>query len=626
MSNQDYFSSFRKLYYHLYTNSNTSRAERIIGDLSRLLLIAICKNKSKETNALIEDFLKDKKSANQALLPILSKYYPNSLAEEDKFFIDDNSLRYGLKEIYNLDIHLAKSHLLGDAFQALIGPNLRGDKGQFFTPRSVVKSMIRILAPYQGSKVLDPACGTGGFLTETISFWEEKGWQGKVIGLEKDHDLYNFSSALTEIMDGNNSKIFNVNSLDLRNLEKEVFDCDYILTNPPFGSKIAIKDKNILEQYDLGYEWIFNSEYDIWEKSEKLRSSQDPQILFIELCIKLLKQNGKLGIILPEGVFGNRSSGYVFDYLRQFGNIYALIDCPRTTFQPGTDTKTNILFFEKNLEKTKNICKIAVALDCGHDRRGRVIKADGSKYNDDFKLIADEWFNNNSNFWFEAEITDKHYLVPRYYDRKTDFLLENDAKTIQSKLISFDEMISNDWISIRKGNEVGSESYGTGDVPFVRTSDISNFEVSIDPTKSISRKNYELYKNEQDLKPRTILMVVDGRYRIGRCAILNEYNYQCVAQSHLRIINVNEDKAPFTAYELLYVLSLPSVQRDIRSLVFIQSTLGVLGKRIYEIKIPLPNKINKGFREQVEKFQNALELRSKYLHTIQKIESTSVEL
>jgi type I restriction enzyme M protein len=100
-------------------------------------------------------------------------------------------------------------------------------------------------------------------------------------------------------------------------------------------------------------------------------------------------------------------------------------------------------------------------------------------------------------------------------------------------------MISKKWISIRKGHEVGSDAYGTGDIPFIRTSDISNFEISIDPTKSVSEEVYDRYSKEQNLKAGNILMVVDGRYRIGRSAVLHSYNSKCIAQSHLRIISVN---------------------------------------------------------------------------------------
>lgn len=630
-SSTDYFDAFRKLYYHLYSNSNASRAERIIGDLSKLLLVALCKGQNPTYQLQIDKFLGNGGSANATLLPILKNHYSNVFGSDDKFHLDDNSLRYGLADIANLDLHGAKSHLLGDAFQALIGPNLRGDKGQFFTPRSIVRCMITVLSPKVGAKVVDPACGTAGFLTETASFWDSKRRKkGKLVGIDKDSDLFVFASALAELAAPKDSHILNANSLDIKALSKLDESCsplnaDYVLTNPPFGAKIPIKEPEILSQYDLGHIWEFSKQHDCWFRTGQLSSSQDPQILFIELCVRLLKSNGLLGIVLPEGVFGNTGSGYVLDYLRSQGEIFGLIDCPRTSFQPGTDTKTNILFFKKTAQPSNTHVKIAVALTCGHDRRGRIKKNDGTPYPDDFAAIAEDWTAATHEYWFETTVSNKHYLVPRYYDRKTDLLMERDAKRLNAKIMSFQEMIDHGWITVRKGHEVGSEVYGTGEIPFVRTSDISNFEVSIDPTKSVSEEVFHAVKDEQNLKPGTILMVVDGRYRIGRCAILHEFNYKCIAQSHLRIITVN-DNAPISPFELLYLLSLASVQRDIRSLVFIQSTLGSLGSRIKEIKIPVPEKRNPEFSAIVSSFTEALTERAKLLSVLARYEEMTVEL
>lgn len=630
-SSTDYFDAFRKLYYHLYSNSNASRAERIIGDLSKLLLVALCKSRSPGYQRQADEFLLNQGAANSTLLPILKKHYSNVFGSDDKFHLDDNSLRYGFSAIANLDLHGAKSHLLGDAFQALIGPNLRGDKGQFFTPKSIVRCMIAVLSPKGGSKVVDPACGTAGFLTETASYWEAKRRKnGTLIGVDKDSDLFIFASALAELAAPDCSHIINSNSLDIKALSKldescSPFNADYVLTNPPFGAKIPIKEQEILSQYELGFNWEFSKSEGRWIKTSQLSSSQDPQTLFIELCVRLLKPNGVLGIVLPEGVFGNTGSGHVLDYLRSQGEIFGLIDCPRTSFQPGTDTKTNILFFRKTKSSSNENVKIAVALSCGHDRRGRVQKNDGTPFPDDFAAIAEDWNSNTNEYWFESPVTNRYYLVPRYYDRKTDLLLERDAARLNANIMTFEEMISRGWITVRKGHEVGSEAYGTGDVPFVRTSDISNFEVSIDPTKSVSDEVFQTVRAEQNLKPGTLLMVVDGRYRIGRCAILHEFNYRCIAQSHLRIISVSQG-APFTPFELLYLLNLPSVQRDIRSLVFIQSTLGSLGSRIREIKVPVPAERNAEFSMMVSSFTEALTERARLLSLLSRFEETTVEL
>ena len=630
-SSVDYYESFRKLYYHLYSNSSASRAERIISDISKLLLVTLGAS-SPSDKKVISDFLAGSNTANESLLPLIRKKYDDVFDENDRFGVDDTSLRMGLESINELDLKNAPSHLLGDAFQALIGPNLRGDKGQFFTPKSVVRCMIEILAPESKSTVVDPACGTGGFLTEVAAYWDKnRSEHGKVIAIDKDKDLFILTSALLKISNPKKARAVNQNSLDISLLKclpksSSPFNADYVITNPPFGSKIPVKNQEILTQYELGYVWEFSKEEQYWVKTSTIRTTQDPQTLFIELCVELLSDGGKMGIVLPEGIFGNKTCGYIWDYLRAKGNIIGLIDCPRTTFQPGTDTKTNILFFEKSTKINNEQTKIAVAINCGHDRRGRNITSEGIAHADDFQNIASDWFSKKHEFCFDASITNPYYLVPRYYDEKTNYLLEDDANRLGATVISFGEMIDKGWLSIKKGHEVGSDAYGTGEVPFVRTSDISNFEISIDPTKAVSEEIYKKFSKDQNLKAGNILMVVDGRYRIGRSAILHSYNAKCIAQSHLKIISVNEELSPISSFELLYLLTMKSVQRDIRSLVFIQSTLGSIGSRIKEIKIPVPKKKDKAFKDKVDNFRISLEQRAKLLSSLLELENQNVEL
>ncbi|RJP53405.1 MAG: N-6 DNA methylase [Anaerolineaceae bacterium] len=635
-----YASAFKKLYYHLYSNSNSSRSEKIMSDLSNLLL---CKIVCERTNAqdAITKFLNKQGTANELFLPLLRKAFPHLITDDDKFYMDDKTLRYGLGELSGLSLQSASAHVMGEAFQALMGPRLRGDKGQFFTPKSLVKAIIAVLHPASDAKIIDPACGTGGFLVEAQAFQAdnftdlEKQQVGKFIGIDKDKDLCRLAEATLEIVAPERGLILNFNSLDIKTLMKlpesqSPFNADYVLTNPPFGAKIKITEQNILKQFRLGYKWLYSDSG--WLQENQLRDAQDPQILFIELCIKLLKPGGQMGIVLPEGVFGNTNTGYVWDYIRSQGNIVALLDCPRTTFQPSTDTKTNVLFFEKfkigsssNKENSKKVW-MAVALNCGHDRRGRTVKTNGDSYPDDYPIIGDSFKTRSTELtpWQYTEITDPYYLCPRYYDKSPLKELEKEAERLGAELISVREMVNKGFLKIRKGHEVGAESYGTGDIPFVRTSDISNYEISIDPTRSVSDEVYEKVRDLEQLAPNDILMVADGRYRIGRTAILHEHNYVCVVQSHLKIITVTP-QSPIDAVELLYILNLPMIQHQIRNLVFIQSTLGSLGSRLNEIMIPLPKK-NKEWDKTIGEFRYLVEGRSEFLKKLKEFEHAGYEL
>lgn len=634
-----YASAFKKLYYHLYSNSNSSRSEKIMSDLSNLLL---CKIVAERTNAqdVIADFLDKRGTANELLLPLLKENFPHLITDDDKFYLDDKALRYGLGELTSLSLQSASAHVMGEAFQALMGPRLRGDKGQFFTPKSLVKAMIAILNPTREAKVVDPACGTGGFLVETQSFQsgaspENHNQQfGKLIGIDKDKDLCRLAEATLEIVAPDRGIILNCNSLDIKALmnlpeDRSPFNADYVLTNPPFGAKIKVTEREILKQFSLGYKWSCLDSG--WIQDSQIRDAQDPQILFVELCIRLLKLGGQMGIVLPEGVFGNTNMGYVWDFIRSQGSIIALLDCPRTTFQPSTDTKTNVLFFEKSKtapspKDTSNKVWMAVALNCGHDRRGRVVKTNGASYPDDYPLIGDSFKSRLTEMtpWQYVEITDPYYLCPRYYDKSPLKELEREAQRLGAELISIREMVKKGFLTIRKGHEVGAESYGTGDIPFVRTSDISNYEISIDPTRSVSEEVYEQFRELEQLAPNDILMVVDGRYRIGRCAILHEHNYVCVVQSHIRIITVNP-KSPIDALEFLYILNLPMIQHQIRNLVFIQSTLGSLGSRLNEIMIPIPKK-NAEWTKTIEEFRQLIQGRSDLLRRLKEFEHAGYEL
>ena len=607
----DYQECFKDIYYFLYSNGNSSRAERIVSDITKVLLCKLMIEKNKTVN--IDDM--DIKQ----ILGMLKETYPVAFEQFDDFALTEDDLKNVMALLSNISLSDAPSHIIGDAFQAIIGPTIRGDKGQFFTPKSLVKCMIKIIDPKDGEIIMDPACGTGGFLVESYGY-QYNGKQSETnsyyIGIDKDKDMSDLSMAVTEIITSGKSKVYNQNSLEILCEGCKNHDLlgtiDVILTNPPFGSKIGVTEKTILEKYEFGHAWTFSEKDNTWYKMSNIVKSQDPQVLFIELCINLLKDGGRMAIVLPEGVFGNKSQGYIWAYLKEHGNIVAMIDCPRNTFQPSTDTKTNVLIFEKTKKKTKKI-KIAVAKNCGHDRRGRTTNSNNEPLPDDFFDIGFEYKKKNSLWWKTVSLRGTYY-VPRYF--------ENDALLIEykksEKFISVGEMIENGYLRIHSGHEVGSEAYGTGNIPFIRTSDLINFEVSSDPTNSVSEAIYEQYSKQQNLKEGDILFIADGRYRIGKTAILNKYNLKCIIQSHIDIFSLSE-KSPIQPYEFLYLMNSQIVQEQIRNLVFIQSTLGTLGNRIKEIQIPLPVR-NDEWNKKIHALQKNIETRAKILSQLNEIQ------
>jgi type I restriction enzyme M protein len=193
--------------------------------------------------------------------------------------------------------------------------------------------MVEILNPSSQEFILDPACGSGGFLIVALGYvWQRIDEEGKrknwstvnterkkievaskyFYGIDKDSFLSKVTKAYMALVGDGKGGIFCVNSLkkplvweNMISGKIKLNSFDVAITNPPFGSKITVRGEDILSQYDLARVWKKDGISGKWKKTDKLRDKQAPQILFIERCIKLLKPKGRLGIILPESLFGN---------------------------------------------------------------------------------------------------------------------------------------------------------------------------------------------------------------------------------------------------------------------------------------------------------------------------------
>ncbi|AEE44890.1 N-6 DNA methylase [Cellulomonas fimi ATCC 484] len=610
--------AFRGLYYYLYANGQASRAERIVEDMTLALLakLAVERTASMRTYDEVLDG-----ASPDVLLDLVAAQFPGAIRPEERFNNDAAAVRDALRALRDVELSDAPAHVVGEAFQAVVGPRVRGEKGQFFTPRSLVAAMVAIVDPQPGEKVVDPAAGSGGFLVEAHAHAAGRGGAATVVGGDKDFDLFRLQTALLAMVAGDDAHPHHQNSLDLDAWSHVAAGglgtYDVVLANPPFGARIGVEDQALLGRYDLAHVWSRDPRTGGWRRTDTVDRSRDPQILFLELCVRLLRPGGRMGIVLPEGVFGNAGSAYVWEWLRTQGAIEALLDCPRTTFQPGTDTKTNVLFFRKDAPQGPTW--VASALHCGHDRRGRRVDASGRSVADDFPALAAEHAQRGTDGsrWQQADLTDATYLVPRYFERPAPRTPQEARLVEGARWVSLGDLVHDGALTVRKGHEPGSDAYGTGDVPFVRTSDVANFEVSTDPTKSVSEEVWARYRDSQALRPGDLLMVVDGRYRIGTAAMVTQRTVRSVIQSHLRILSVTPGTPDLDPYALLYALTLPSVRLRVRDLVFVQSTLGTLGARLFELEVPLLGG-DGPWRGSVEAFRRVLDGRDALLTELER--------
>ncbi|MDW9468673.1 N-6 DNA methylase [Sinorhizobium meliloti] len=325
--------------------------------------------------------------------------YPDVFRDNEVLSLDAESLRYIVGELQNYCLIEASRDAIGDAFEVFIGPAVRGEEGQFFTPRNVVQMMIEVVDPKPGQTIIDPACGSGGFLIVALekvwSILEEeavaKNWTPQLLerrrkevasrcfrGTDKDAFLTKITKAYMAIIGDGRGGIFCEDSLaDLsswhpdaaKKIQLNTFDI--VVTNPPFGSKIKVTGAQKLGQYDLAKRWKApKTESDDWSQDGSYRTEQSPQVLFIERCIQLLKPNGKLAIVLPESIFGMPVYGYVVEYLFKNFSLRGFVSLPEEVFQPYTHAKTCVLFLQKRPPKEDESIEMAIADWCGHDSRG----------------------------------------------------------------------------------------------------------------------------------------------------------------------------------------------------------------------------------------------------------------
>jgi type I restriction enzyme M protein len=566
--------------------------------------------------------------------------YDDVFDEGDRIRLDAESIVYVVGELQRFAITEAERDAIGDAFEVFIGPALRGTEGQFFTPRNVVKMAIEILDPEPGEYIIDPACGSGGFLIVALEYvWEKleeearrKNWSKEylavrkreiaskfIAGIDKDSFLSKVTKAYMAIIGDGRGGIFCENSLlppsewNSKTRQKiELGKFDVLITNPPFGAKIPVRGERILSQYDLGFKWKFDKEKKEWERTNKLRDKQPPQILFIERCLQLLKPGGRMGIVLPDGILGNITDGYIRKFILDKAKILAVIDLPSETFQPSTSTKTSLIFLQKKKEDDKISdypIFMAVAEKCGHDRRGKPIE------DDDFPEISLNYrtYINNKNIDNKKSIDRKGFimklrqilesdniLAPRYFNPEIKKELTNLEKSGKYELVSFGELIKKGIISVKRGHEIGSKNYGSGDIPFVRTSDISNWEIRINKETSVDEETYLEYKDKQDLKELDVLFVNDGGRMIGEAAILTKYDTRIIIQSHIKRIRILKENDLIDPYLLLYLLKMPIVQKQIYSKVFVQATIPTLSNRLKEVILPIPR--DKEERKKISNF------------------------
>jgi type I restriction enzyme M protein len=344
------------------------------------------------------------------------------------------NIRKVLNKLNELDFNITKErHAFGELYEGILKDlQSAGKSGEFYTPRAITNFITDMISPKLGERVLDPSCGTGGYLTSAIehlkkqanSVEERQSIQEDVMGWEYKPLPYLLATTNLILHDIELPKITFRDSLDqpLSNY-KERDRVDVILANPPFGGIVANNnEKNFPQNF-------------------RTKESAD---LFLVLMIHLLKTGGRAGIVLPDGsLTGEGIKQRVREKLLAECNLHTIIRLPNSVFQPYASVATNLLFFEKG-KATKNVWYYEHRLPEGQKSYSKTkpIRLE------EFKSIRDWWNKREEND--VAWKVDIHAIVDRGYDLD----IKNPNKQEEIHEYTSTELIDMLEKSMRKSNDL----------------------------------------------------------------------------------------------------------------------------------------------------------------------------
>jgi len=310
--------------------------------------------------------------------------------DDEKIRLTPSHLSVCVSSLQDVKLFNSNLDVIDDAFEYLVNKTSKGEKGQYFTPRYVIDMCVKMLNPQEEETMIDTASGSCGFPIHTVFevwrkiykdlgieeshlFTAEKKHERaleyvreKVFGIDFDDKSVRVSRMLNIIAGDGHTNVLNLNSLDFsrweettkdeswqdiyfdgwRRLKKlrsdknsdKSYEFDIVMANPPFAGDI--KESRILHQYELGK-----------NASGKFQTKVGRDILFIERNLEMLKNGGRMAVVLPQGRFNNSSDKYIRDFIASKCRILAVVGLHGNVFKPHTGTKTSVLFVQKWDEK-----------------------------------------------------------------------------------------------------------------------------------------------------------------------------------------------------------------------------------------------------------------------------------
>jgi type I restriction enzyme M protein len=314
----------------------------------------------------------------------------------DRIRIDDGTLRTIVSHLEGINLNATDPNVKGVAFERFMDGFFKGDFGQYFTPRPIIRFAVQMIGVTSDDLVLDPACGSAGFLLEALEevrqhaeAFHEVGTPGhrdhwrdfaraNLYGIEINDEIARVAKMNMMLHEDGHTNVIGADALErLERLQDSHpgFAPDrfsVVLTNPPFGAQVTLTERPYLRDYELGSQGA--------PGKTRPRKSQKTEILFIERIAQFLRPgSGRAAIVLPDGLLTNASLQYVRDFIVSKFQILAVVSLPQTAFAHfGTAVKASLVFVRRRADDEEVSGDEAVFMAApefvGYDATGRETK------------------------------------------------------------------------------------------------------------------------------------------------------------------------------------------------------------------------------------------------------------
>ena len=626
--------AFRRIRDRLATaDTNVNRDEEILPDLSLMLLLKILDEQGHQftparpldfqldesearTAKRIKDFLANEVRRNTDLFGVTK-------ASEVRLQIDDHSIAYIVETLQNLRLLSNDGEAVSKAFQVLRGKAYKGEEGQFFTPPPVVAVAIAAVDPRPQDRVIDPACGSGSFLAAALSNvvghleaaygsdgaakdLARREWSTRhLFALDKDAVSVRLSKAYLSMLGDGSTHVYKIDSIrhDVWSsaLAATVQDSafDVVVTNPPFGTKLKVPAAvGRREGFAVCQKWKRDPS-GAWAATGEF-VDREIGIVFLERCIRLLADGGRLAIVLPDTYLFSESYQWLVQWLGQF-TITHSINVPIEAFEPFCRAKTSVLVLEKRRPEPAHRVVGAVCETYGADKHGRsrFVFASGVQ-----TAEIDNEMRQTANLIATGAITEdrlrftfpqagavaagvlvaSHWWRAPYMDAAQTF-----AGAYGCDLRTIGDLIDSGELVVTDGHgSPSSHFHGRGDVPYIKVVDIKNWRVVENPSYFIPDAEARRLRRSKVLREWDLLTPTRASKNIGLFGVVMPWQTGVVLTREIGVWRVPLSARLLTPWLLLALMSLRVVHDQFAFAVLMQTNREDLGKRYRDIVLPIP--------------------------------------